>query len=319
MKAFSRSLFLTALILNLLTPLSGSPLSRAWAWQWLEHDWGTATSPGVYRSYGTVFVDLIKGEDLLIWQEDELRLYRDLAGRSLQPEFALVELTAYPLAWLSAWMEGSLGELYRNFDVTDEFNILGSLGSGPEEPWSVSFFLGQIANFWTLNDADEFIVAASGAAGLVATGGWQQIFDNHVVDGPWGRLEWKVKGEGTEGARERSWDLKVGHRWYGLTEIPNTFSVTLERSRTDRKRTRWNPEQNSAALLQLQWPAAEPTAGWSRVLFEYTKYRHFRGHLVGLKAGFLYEYRRPYDGTTETFAAEREKTWELVLQPQVVF
>jgi hypothetical protein len=273
----------------------------------------------VYRSYGTVFVDLNPKEDLLIWQEQELRLYRDLAARSLKPEYALVELTAYPLAWFSAWMEGSQDELYRNFDVTDNFNMLQSLGSGPEEPWSVSFFLGQIASFWTLNDADEFIVAASGAAGLVATTGRQQLFDNSTVDGPWARLEWKVKGEGAEGARERSWDLKLGHRWYGLDEIPNTLSVTLERSRTDRKRTRWNPEQNSAALLQLQWPAAEPGAGWSRVLFEYTKYRHLKGHLVGLKAGFLYEYQRPYDGSTGTFAAEREKTWELVLQPQVVF
>ena len=64
MQPFSRSLFLTVLILNLLSPLCGSPLSRAWGWQWLGRDWGAATSPGVYRSYGTAFVDLIKGEDL---------------------------------------------------------------------------------------------------------------------------------------------------------------------------------------------------------------------------------------------------------------
>jgi hypothetical protein len=319
MKSSLHILELTLLVVLLLAPGNGAPLQTAWSWQWLERDWGAATSPGVYRSYGDLFVDLNPKEDLLIWQENELRLYRDLASRSLRPEYALVELTAYPLAWLSTWMEGAHGEVYGNFDITEDFNLLQSLGSGPEEPWSVSFFLGQIASFWTLNDADEFIVAASGAAGLVATGGWQQIFSNQVVDGPWGRLEWKVKGEGAEGARERSWDLKLGHRWYGLDEIPNTLSVTLERSRTDRKRTRLNPEQNSAALLQLQWPVTEPGAGWSRVLFEYTKYRHLKGHLVGLKAGFLYEHQRPYDGSTGTFAVEREKTWELVLQPQVVF
>jgi hypothetical protein len=283
-----------------------------------ERNLGTALVPGPYRSYASLFLDLTRKDEFLIWHENEVQLYRDLVRRSFQRDYLVVEATGYSVAALSAWMEAEQNARYRQFDIGSEFNLLRSLGAGYQEPWSMSVFLGQLLTYWSTDDQDELFIAARGAAGLVATGGLHQLFDNSVVEGPWTRLEWKVKGQGSEGPRERYWDLKVGHRWYGLSQIPNTLTLTLERGRTDRMRFKWNPEQNNVTLLQLQLPTTELRSGLSRVLFEYTKFVPVRGILVGLKVGFLYENRKPYDATKESFAIDKEKTWELVIQPMVI-
>ncbi|UCD37079.1 MAG: hypothetical protein JSW54_09610 [Fidelibacterota bacterium] len=279
---------------------------------------GTALVPGPYRSYASLFVDLAGKDEFLVWHEDEVKLYRDLVRRSFQWEYLVAEATGYPLAALSAWMEAEQNARYHQFDVGSDFNLLRSLGAGYQEPWSVSLFLGQLLTYWSMDDEDELVIAARGAAGLVATAGLQQLFDNSIVEAPWTRIEWKVKGEGSAGPRERYWDLKVGHRWYGLAEIPNTLTLTLERGRTDRVRFKWNPEQNNITLLQLQWPTSEISRGFSRILFEYTKFVPVRNILVGLKVGFLYENRKPYDAASGSFANDKEKIWELVIQPQII-
>jgi len=263
-------------------------------------------------------VDLAGKDEFLVWHEDEVKLYRDLVRRSFQWDYLVVEATGYPLAALSAWMEAEQNARYRQFDIGSNFNLLRSLGAGYQEPWSLSLFLGQLLTYWSMDDQDELVIAARGAAGLVATAGLQQLFDNSIVEAPWTRIEWKVKGEGSEGPRERYWDLKVGHRWYGLAEIPNTLTLSLERGRTDRVRVKWNPEQNNITLLQLQWPTTEIRSGFSRVLFEYTKFVPVRRVLVGLKVGFLYENRKSYDASSGSFASEKERTWELVIQPQII-
>ncbi|UCH10543.1 MAG: hypothetical protein JSU61_01210 [Fidelibacterota bacterium] len=279
----------------------------------------TALVPGPYRSYASLFVDLAGKDELLVWHEDEVKLYRDLIRRSFQRDYLVVEATGYPLAALSAWMETEQNAHYHQFDIGDEFNLLRSLGAGSQEPWSMSLFLGQLLTYWSMDDQDELVIAARGAAGMVATAGLQQLFDNCIVDAPWTRIEWKVKGEGSDGPRERYWDLKVGHRWYGLAEIPNTLTFTLERGRTNRERFRWKPAQNSISLVQLQMPTTELQVGLTRVLFEYAKFVPVRKHLVGLKVGFLYENRKTYDARSQSFDDEKEKSWELVIQPMAIF
>ncbi|MFB0515012.1 MAG: hypothetical protein ACETWG_00215 [Candidatus Neomarinimicrobiota bacterium] len=288
-------------------------------WRWLDRDWGAALVMGTYRSYGSLFVDLDREEDFTIWQEDEIHLYRDLLHRSLRPGYFLLELTEYPLAAFSAWLERDESDVYHAFNVGKEFNLIRSLGAGYQEPWSVSVFLGQLAAFWNLSDEDELVVAATGAAGLVVTTGLQQLFDNAVVEGGWFRIEWKLKGEGSEGPKQRFWDLKGGYRWYGIPEVSNTLSLTLQRERTDRGSKDWRLLNNSTTALELQMPISEPGDGFSRVLFEYGKFFPLRKRLVGLKVGYLYENRRKYVVETQSFGAVKQKFWELFVQPVVVF
>lgn len=287
-------------------------------WRWLERDWGAALVLRPYRSYGSLFVDLDQESDFTLWEEDELKLYRDLVRRSFRPGYFLIELTEYPLAAFSAWMEVEQNSSYHRFDIARQFNLIRSLGAGYQEPWSASVFLGQLATFWDLDEHDELVVAARGAAGLVATAGLQQLFDNCVVDARWLRVEWKVKGEGLEGSRERFWDLKAGYRWYGIPELSNAINLSLKRQRTDKQSRGAGLSDNSTTALELQLPTSEISGGFSRVLFEYARFVPFRKVLAGLKVGFLYEHRRPYEAETGAFGAEKVKSWEFILQPVVI-
>ncbi|MFC1543224.1 hypothetical protein ACFL4K_01640 [Candidatus Neomarinimicrobiota bacterium] len=288
-------------------------------WHWLERDWGTALVLRPYRSYGSFFVGLEKDEDFIVWEQDEFKLYRDLARRSFRPGYFLIELTGYPLAAFSAWFETEANDSYHGFDIGEKFNLIRSLGAGYQEPWSASIFLGQIANFWDFNDQDELIVAASGVAGLVVTGGYQQLFSNSVLEAGWFRVEWKIKGEGTQGARSRFWDLKVGYRYYGIPAIANTMTLSLARERTDRSSKGAGLLANSITALELQLPTSEVCDGFSRVLFEYARFVPLRKVLAGLKVGFLYENRKPYLTETGFFGAEKDKSWELIVQPVIIF
>ncbi len=288
-------------------------------WSWLERDGGTALVLRPYRSYGSLFVDLDKESDFTLWEGDEVKLYRDLIRRSVRPGYFLIELTGYPLAAFSAWLEEERNSSYHYFDIGEKFNLIRSLGAGYQEPWSTSVFLGQLATFWDLNAQDEMVVAASGAAGIVATAGLHQLFDNSVVDAGWFRVEWKVKGEGIEGPKKRFWDLKAGYRYYGIPEISNTITLTLKRQRTDKDSRGAGLLDNSMTAVELHIPTSEMGDGFSRVLFEYARFVPFRKVLAGLKVGFLYENRKPYQPETGLFGAVKRKSWELVVQPMVVF
>ncbi len=288
-------------------------------WRWLERDWGTALVLRPYHSYGSFFVDLDKESDFTLWEGDEVKLYRDLVSRSVKPGYFLIELTGYPLAAFSAWLEETKNSSYHYFDIGGKFNLIRSLGAGYQEPWSTSVFLGQLATFWDLNAQDELVVAASGAAGIVVTAGLHQLFDNSVVDAGWFRVEWKVKGEGIEGPEKRFWDLKAGYRYYGIPEISNTITLTLKRQRTDKARRGAGLLNNSLTAIELQIPTSEMGDGFSRVLFEYARFVPFRKVLAGLKGGFLHENRKPYKAETGSVGADKKESWELVGQPMVVF
>ncbi len=303
---------------SLITQVGSMKSAPTSQWNWSDKDWGTALVLRFYRSYGSLFVDLDEESDFIFWEEDEIKLYRDLGRRSFKPGYFLIEITGYPLATFSAWMESNLNSQYDFFDIGEKFNLIRSLGAGYQEPWSTSIFIGQLATFWDIDDQGDLRMAANGAAGTVVTGGFQQLFDNSIVNGSWFRVEWKIKGEGVEGARRRFWDIKAGFRYYGLPEIPNTVGLSLKRQRTDNENVGTGVLENSMMAVDLQLPVSGINSGLTRALVEYARFVPFRSVLVGLKIGFLYENRMHYDGEMQSFGSQREKSWELIIQPMVV-
>ena len=293
------------------------PLSRQWKLGNL--DGGNSFVFGVYRSYHTMYVDLDPTPEINLWDENEFRLYRQLMIRSLKPGFITFEMTGYPLASLSAWMEEEQGEFFSSLTFGEDFNILRSLGAGVQEPWSMSLFIGQLADFLEVTEKEEVVRAASGASGLVITGGLYQLFDNCFVPSNWFRLEWKLKGGGERGSKKQEWDIKAGYRNYGLPDISNAISFVFSRLRADRSDTNWGLTKNSLLMVDLQVPVSEFDSGFSRILVSYGKIIPFKGKFVGLKIGFGYENRRKYDGETKEFRSEKEELREIFFHPVVMF
>ena len=284
-----------------------------------DHDAGLALVPGPYRSYGSAFLSLHHEAPVFIYQENETDLYTDLFYASFNPAYILTEATVYPVAVFSSWLKTDHLSMYQHFDLTDDLNLLDALASTYQEPWSISLFLGQLANFVTLTDSEDLAVVATGASGFVITTGQQQIFDGYLVQSSWARLEWKLKGAGGDQIRKHAWNIKIGYRWYGLPEIANTITMTYSRLKTEKGRHSWNVRHNSCTEIELQIPPSELKSGFSRITCSYGKFFPIRKYLIGFKIGYGFERRREYRGVETGFSQERRVLQGILLQPMVLF
>jgi hypothetical protein len=312
----SNCLLVIALLLILHIPV-GAQWNHTWSVA--EHDLGVSTTLDPYHSYTSVFFQLDKNPDVYVWQEDEFKLYRDILRKSYIPAYGLVEFTLYPTTATSAWIESNHKDLFDRFTVYRDLNLIEGISGGYQEPWSGSLFFGQLATFLTLNDEEELIIAASGAGGLVLTGGLYQIFDNCLVRSNWYRLEWKLKGQGSEGDFFYDWDIKVGFRNYGLSVITNTIMLAVNRCRMNKQRFSWRLGQNSTTEFEIQVPAALSAPGVSRLKLIYGKAVLFRRWFVGLKLGITYNYRRAYDPITKSFSPGPVERYGFILQPFAIW
>ena len=288
-------------------------------WRWIDRDWGAAFVPGIYKSYSSIFIDTDKKREAILWDEDEIGLYKDLVIKSVRPGFLLAEVTGYPVASFSAWMEEKNNDAYHKFDIGDGFNLLKNLSGGKQEPLSVSLFVGQLATFWDLDENDDLMIAAKGASGVVVTGGLHQLFDNSFVRSNWFRVEWKVKGSGGYANKTWNWDLKAGFRQYGLSDIPNTITIVLKRTRKEKSKTDWRVLHNSKVSIEFEYPVSESADGFSRIQAVYGKYFPFIGHLAGIDFGFLFENRREYSYESKSFSLDKVRQSEIFIKPVIFF
>ena len=280
-----------------------------------ERDLGISLTLDPYHSYGSMFFQFDKNSSIYVWQENEFKLYRDIWRKSYIPSYGLVEFTFYPTTATSAWIESNHKDFFDRFTFYRDLNLIESISGGYQEPWSGSLFCGQLAAFLTLNDEEELVQVASGAGGLVLTGGLFQIFDNCLVRSNWYRVEWKLKGEGREANFFYDWDLKVGFRNYGLSAVSNTVMLAINRCWMNRQHCSWQLGQNSTTEFEIQVPAALSARGVSRLKLIYGKAVPFRRWLIGLKLGITYDYRRAYDSLSKSFSSDQIESWGFILQP----
>ncbi len=279
---------------------------------------GLSFVAGPYRTYQNIYLSFYEPNDIDIWDNDIKALFRNMINKSVRPRFLLLELTEYPLAWLSVIMMRDNGSLYRRFTVSDEINLIRSLGAGYQEPWSTSVFLGDISTYWELDDEFNLQVAARGISGFVLTAGHNQIFQSRLVKSDWWRLEWKMKGEGNPGRRKRFWDFKAGYRDYGIPEIPNTLTLFSKLHNTDKNQKGWQLTANYSWTIELQL-SSKNLSDLTRVYIDYTKYKSIGKLLLGIRLGWLQEHFPEYDIQTDTFLEAWKHTNQIILQPQLIF
>lgn len=273
--------------------------------------WSGAIKP--YRWYTSTYLDLRLEPEINVWESNEWRLAKQVAGKSWKPVVVLAEFTVYPTAVLSPTLAQTNPGLYRRFDLTSELNLLRTLATEYQEPWSISLFGGYLANFIDINERDEIYIAANGVAGWVWTFGVVQQFDNYLVPGFWHRLEWKLKGDDVSLVnKKRSWDIKIGYRWFGQESLADAWTFSVYRYATNRApgSTKWL--ENSIINSQVQISGAGQV---KRTLVSAGKLWGWKNHLWGLMIGIDRQYRKRYDGTEFTTDTVRET--HVVLKPLV--
>ncbi len=269
-----------------------------------------------YRAFANYYLALVQRDELAVWDNQEVVLYRDLLVDSIKPEFLLAELTVYPVDWFASETQTYNNQWYQKLNIPSGGNLLAILSDGIQEPWSVSIFAGMLRTYWELNDDYELQPVASGLAGPVLTGGWQQIFDGYLVRSDWARLEWKLKGEQSAGTRQQHWDLKLGFRWFGITDLDNVLTLSLNRGKYESHSHSWRLSHNSETMLE--WQIVPARLQTTRVIFAYGKYLPVRKLLLGLKAGIQYENRRRYVPSTG-FSKHYKDDITLILHPVIIF
>ncbi len=159
---------------------------------------GATLSLDLYESYLSLHIDLRKQQSMQIGLgESEKKLYSIFLQNILTPGFLLLETTSYPLAHISTWLEKSHENLYQRFNYNEQ-NLLATLSAGPEEPYALSFFLGEIAPLW--DSQKDTATTSKKQVGSIITGQLISLGDKHLEYNQlfpdwWLEYKWKIKGQ----------------------------------------------------------------------------------------------------------------------------
>ncbi len=288
---------------------------------------------GAYQTYGSIYLDLMRSANMeVIAPAEESHLYGHLLRRLAQPRYLLLQLSLYPLAGLSSFLETDRPGFYNRFYVLDSMNVLKSIGSGPEEPYALSLFLGNIAVFArskgvTASDAPKRRQSGSAVIGFQVSGGHWHIQDNIRIDDGWFEPELRLKGSWNEpGVRRVSWNVHTGVKLHHNPIAADVVVLAFQRDRSDWNDRGWSLAKNSffeySGYLAID---RAPADGWpwvrhlARVGKKYPVRIGGRTVLLRLGVGVLWEWLRRFDRTSRQFAQRESARLEWLIQPNVEF
>ncbi len=265
---------------------------------------------GAYYSSAGLYIPLSGAAQPGEGERSEAEIYGALLSRALVPRTLVLEASVNPLPCLGLllheWRDG-----YQAAQVTDDFNLVRALTAGFEEPFALSVFLGNVADFDVKGRSE---VRGRGYLGVVASGGLGHIKDNTLVEDTWGELEVKLKGDRISEVKKLSWSFRTGVKLHSNPEITDLAYFGVRRSRVD-----YEEESLLVANSGIEYRFDLSLDG--RPL------RHFflvdkkwplgKGQLaLVLGVGVLWESGAAYTGA---LAQQGGKAFQFLLRPNVVF
>ena len=159
---------------------------------------------------------------------DETIIYRELLANAFTPRFLLVEASVYPLPILGVYLKEEQESLHEASQLTDDFNLIEALTEGFEEPYALSFFVGNIVRF---NSPRSRIFRAinKGYSGLLLSVGDKHIKNSELIDDDWYEVELKLKGDRRIDEIYHSWSFRIGVKIHGNPDIADVNYFGLRR------------------------------------------------------------------------------------------
>ena len=194
-----------------------------------------------YYSNIGVFVSLTDGSMEKVDVKDEGTIYLDLLKDAFSPSFFLVEFSVNPLPVLGTVLKEDHEDTYEKGEVNDDLNLIQALTEGFEEPYALSFFVGNVIRFASPDDSD-FLTVNKGFSGLLLSIGDQHIKDAELFDDDWYEVEWKIKGDRRIGSVYHSWSFRLGSKLHSNSDIADVNYIGVRREFFNDKlgRYRWN-------------------------------------------------------------------------------
>lgn len=291
---------------------------------------GESISLNPYKIHGSVYLNFRRHAPIhAIQPQQEDRLYQHLLQQFVLPRFVLVQATLHPLATVSAFCETDDPALFNRFKVWPGINWLKSISTGPEEPYALSLFLGNITFFRrSTAQVTESRQTGSALAGVVFSAGHWHILDNIRIDDRWYEIELALTGRFFEQPQQQklTWDFRLGYKNH---ENPLAFDVavlSLNRSHSDWHFKNWSLVKNSEFSATLNFPVGVDSRHrpWlTRTYLVFTKKYPVtllhRTWLLKLGAGFVYARIRRFDRDTRDFEPQESDKFVWLIKPNIEF
>ncbi len=160
----------------------------------------------------------------------EGEVYWHMLKNFYMPRYMLFELSAYPLPLAGVYVKKHAREFYNDSEVANGLNMVKAVTAGFPEPYAVSVFLGNVANF---TKGEENEITGKGFSGFLLSYGSYHIVDNIMVRDDWFETELKLKGTDLREIHNLSWSYSVGAKKHSHDEIQDQLYISIKRNRID--------------------------------------------------------------------------------------
>ena len=294
-----------------------------------SYETGMTISAGAYQSYINSYIHLKRKGSTPILKPQESLIYRYLIGRLTKPGYLLFQASAYPLAALSSQLETFHPHEFNRFKLMG-WNILRSVGAGPEEPYALSVLLGNLAFFGFKEETDGKIKMrqlGAAMAGIVITTGHLHLYENIRIDDRWWQTELILTGNLKEpNMRKIFWNFRIGTKFHKNKMAPDVIVLALQRNHTDWHYRGVSFLRSSIIRYEAHFPIGDEWRGSPftiRQLLTYGKKIPFkifgRFMAVRLGGGVLWEWIRKYDHQKRMFEPKETSHLVWLMQPSLEF
>lgn len=181
---------------------------------------------------------------------DEKEIYADLLLRSHKPRFMLIEASVYPMPVLGAFWRHNYRDSYDKAQLGPDLNLVEALTAGFEEPYALSFFLG---NMVTYQSDLEAMGKNKGFMGYLLSIGDKHLFRNQAIDDHWLELEWKIKGTVSQSSMDLDWSLRAGMKWHDNEAIADAYYFAFRRDHSAIKNAWLSFMENSGVDVYFEF------------------------------------------------------------------
>jgi hypothetical protein len=243
----------------------------------------------------------------------ELNLYKHLIFSYQKPKFFLVEASVNPLPIVGVYLKKEHKETYDDAHVTNEFNYIKTLTAGFEEPYALSFFLGNVVTFSAPNEQRES--QNKGYFGYLLSIGNKHIKDNELIDDNWYEIEVKVKGDRDFTDSKLGYSFRFGIKVHNNHNIQDIYYVGLRRSMTDFIHKN-DFTKNFGFDVRSDFSQKNNVPIRHLVLFE-KSFHNNSDYAFSVKTGFVWENNQKYLNKLQR--EEKDSNYQFIIQPTFVF
>lgn len=249
-----------------------------------------------------------------ITSDHELEIYRRLVEGSLVPRYMALELSVYPLPFVSTYLKSHTPRVYNLGQITNGINFFESVAAGFQEPYAASIFFGNVAKLKRPGDTRPG--TNLGYTGYLFSVGNRHIKDTALVADDWYEVGWKIKGKLDYPDEKMSWVFRIGAKMNANHGVVNVVYLSVHRSNLDFRfpfltwmmnselDVKLHFSQRNGQLVRQEYVVGKkyPLPGW--------------GYTPTLDFGAVWTSPDEYAGLLRT---DTRSKWTLVFRPSLEF